>query len=284
MLDVSRIDARLVQQFDRDGAAFLPRAFAPRWIEVLRAGFRRLEADPGPRLHEFIRTPEGKVFRSNSDNWRRIAEYETFVRQSPCAEIAAGFMQSKKAFLFFDQSFYRSHGQQFRTPWHQDEPYWSIEGFQTIGIWMPLVPVEKKSSLAFILGSHRWEQRYRQIDFDDLSPEALKDKPANLDGDGWLPLPDFDADPDRWRVTSWDMEPGDCVMFNGRTYHGGSGLLSSDRDLSVFNTKWAGDDVRVIFRQCKMQPDHREKMISGGMKPGDPLDPRTYPLLWPRAG
>ena len=38
----------------------------------------------------------------------------------------------------------RSDGVQFRTSWHQDEPYWSVEGFDTVSIWMPLMDVEKR--------------------------------------------------------------------------------------------------------------------------------------------
>lgn len=271
----------LVDAFERDGAACLRGYFDAGWIETVRRGFARVRQDPSPRKHEFVRTSDGKVFQSDADNWARIPEYRAFNYESPVAEIAATLMRSKKANLFFDQSFYRSPGQQYRTPWHQDEPYWSIEGFHTMGLWMPLVPVEQKSSLEFILGSHAWTQKYKQIDFDDLDP-AGKDATTNLDGEGYQPLPDFDADPERWRVTAWAMEPGDCVVFNGRTYHGGSGRLAPDRELSVYNTKWAGDDVRVAFKPWKMQPDHSGKMLAGGMQHGDPLDSRVYPELWPR--
>jgi ectoine hydroxylase-related dioxygenase (phytanoyl-CoA dioxygenase family) len=274
---------KLVEEFDRNGAVCVRDAFDEEWIEMLRRGFARVQADPSPRAHEFVRTSDQKVFRSDPDNWERIPEYREFVYHSPCSELAARLMKSERANLFFDQSFYRSPGQQFRTPWHQDEPYWSIEGFQTMGIWMPLVPVEKKSSLEFVSGSHKWRQKYRQIDFDDVSPEALQNGKANLDGDGWEPLPDFDADPARWEIIAWEMEPGDCAIFNGRTYHGGSGRLAAERDLSVYNTKWAGDDVRAAFRPWKMQPDHTGKMLAGGMRHGDRLDPKLFPQLWPRA-
>jgi ectoine hydroxylase-related dioxygenase (phytanoyl-CoA dioxygenase family) len=167
------VQKNLVEEFDRNGAVCVRGAFDSAWIAELRKGFQRVQENPSPRAHEFIRNADGKVFRSDPDNWERIPEYRDFVYNSPCSQIAAELMQSAKANLFFDQSFYRSPGQQFRTPWHQDEPYWSIDGFQTMGIWMPLVPVEKKSSLEFIRGSHRWEEKYKQIDFDDVSPEGL---------------------------------------------------------------------------------------------------------------
>ena len=278
----ARLTADQIDAFVREGIVYLPQAFEPEWIELLRTGLERNQTDPGARARVFDRSIDGKVFSYDSDNWWRFPEYERFVRESPCAEIAAWLMQSEKAFLFFDAIFVRSEGQQFRTPWHQDEPYWSVEGFQTVGIWMPLGTVEKKSALAFIPGSHRWERRYRQKDFGELNPDGQQVESAKLDGEDWLSLPDFDADPRRWRVRSWDMEPGDCVAFNGRTFHGGGGLLSPDRNLKVFNTKWVGDDVRAAFRPYGMEPDHTGKMIAAGMKHGDRMNPKVYPLLWPR--
>lgn len=70
-------------------------------------------------------------------------------------------MGSSVSTFFFDAIFVRTSGAQFCTPFHQDEPYyWSVKGFDTCSVWMPLVDVEKKSALEFVLGSHRWTQKY----------------------------------------------------------------------------------------------------------------------------
>jgi hypothetical protein len=42
----------------------------------------------------------------------------------------------------------------FRTPWHQDQPYYNIDGFQTASFWIPLDPVPRESTLEFVAGSH----------------------------------------------------------------------------------------------------------------------------------
>src|SRR5438067_2091386 len=127
-----RLSTDQIDTFDREGVVCLRQAFAPEWIELLRTGLERNQADLGPRARVYDRSPNGKIFLYDSDNWWRIPEYEKFVRESACAEIAARLMQSEKASLFFDAIFVRSEGQQFRTPWHQDEPYWSVEGFQAV--------------------------------------------------------------------------------------------------------------------------------------------------------
>jgi len=76
------------------------------------------------------------------------------------------------------------------------------------------------------------------------------------------------------------MQPGDCIVFNGRTMHGGSGKLGDDCDLRVFTTKWAGDDIRIKFRDYGMDPNHSVEMIEKGLKSGDRLDTNMYPLIW----
>ena len=73
------------------------------------------------------------------------------------------------------------------------------------------------------------------------------------------------------------------VGFNGRTMHGGSGKLDSGADLRVFTSKWLGDDARVIFRECVMDPDHSAIMTEYGLKPGDRPGTDIYPRVWARA-
>ena len=186
-------------------------------------------------------------------------------------------MQSKKVNFFFDAIFVRSEGVQFSTPWHQDEPYWSVKGFDTVSIWMPLVDVDKKSSLAFVPGSHRWDKNYIQQDFGELNPDNEEGvDTVNFEGE-WEKFPDIDSNRHEFNVISWDMKAGDCVAFNARIIHGGGGKLSSGRDLKVFNTQWLGKDVRVNFKPYGMDPDHSVKMKNAGMNSGDKVDGSIYP-------
>ena len=80
------------------------------------------------------------------------------------------------------------------------------------------------------------------------------------------------------------MQPGDCIVFNGRTMHGpGSGKLDGSCDLKVFTTKWVGDDVRILnFVIVGWIRTIVTDMIEKGLKPGDrhhrPTD--LYPRVW----
>ena len=46
---------------------------------------------------------------------------------------------------------------------------------------------------------------------------------TNFDGITDVEFPDIAADPDKYGFISWDMTPGDCIAFNSRIMHGGSG-------------------------------------------------------------
>jgi ectoine hydroxylase-related dioxygenase (phytanoyl-CoA dioxygenase family) len=272
-----------IETYDQDGVVLLKGLFDTDWIELLDQGLAANRENPTPRAHTWDRDDAGRATFYDSQAWQQIDQYRQFVFTSPCAEIAGQLMQSDHINFFFDAIFVRTPGTQFATPWHQDEPYWTVDGYDTCSIWMPLVPVAKESALAFVPGSHRTGKTYIQRNFGELNHDddgaAHEVDFSGVDGE---PFPDIDSDPAGFGVISWDMEPGDCVAFNGRMIHGGSGNLDGDRDLRVFNTKWLGDDVRVKFRDHGMDPDHSAIMAEHGLKPGDRPGTDLYPEVWAR--
>jgi ectoine hydroxylase-related dioxygenase (phytanoyl-CoA dioxygenase family) len=272
------ISEQQIETYQSDGVVCLKQAFAAEWIESLKHGIETNIENPSPRGRIWDQDPEGRSCFYDSQVWRNIPAYEDFARRSPCAEIAGRLMKSSAVNFFFDAVFVRTPGAQFRTPWHQDEPYWSVEGFDTCSIWMPLVPVEKKSALEFVRGSHRWTDKFQQTNFGALTKD--KRDQVTMDLPDMVPFPDVENNRSDFDILSWQMEPGDCVAFNARMIHGGSGNLSDGRDLKVFNTQWLGDDVRIKFRDEGMDPDHSEIMRENGMKPGDRLGSELYPQIW----
>ena len=212
--------------------------------------------------------------------WQNIKEYQNFIFNSPAAAIAGKLMNSSQINFYFDAVFVRSPGSQFATPWHQDEPYWSVEGYNTCTIWLPLVPVKRENALAFVPGSHRSDSTFYQFNFGSLNPDKINDvDETNFEGITDVEFPDIAADPKKYGVVSWDMNPGDCIAFNSRIMHGGSGKLDEDTELRVFTSKWIGDNVFIKFRECGMDPDHSEVMTKQGLKPGDRPGTELYPEI-----
>ena len=273
-----------VDEFRRNGVVMLPGMFGPNWIELLDAGLTAHAEAPTPRARIWDRDEAGRTMFWDSMAWHDRPEYQRFVFESPAAEIAANLLESESINFFFDAVFVRSAGSQFQTPWHQDEPYWSVEGHDTCTIWMPLVSVKAKNALAFVPGSHLAGAVFDQPDFGLLNPDQKydvdrSDFSAVADAD----IPDIDADRNAYGVVSWDMEPGDCVVFNSRILHGGSGLLDNKDGLRVFTSKWLGDDVRIAFRNEGMDPDFSEIIRSYGLADGDRPGTDLLPRVWTRS-
>ncbi len=270
-----------IRAFAADGVVCLQGVIGQEWIEKLSAGVEYTLAHPTERGRLWNRDDRGRESRYDSQVWRTRPEYQEFVFDSPLGEIAGRLMQSTRANFFFDAMFVRTPGTQFRTPFHQDEPFWSVEGFQTCSSWMPLVPVAKQSCLEIVRGSHRWPVKFRQHNFGALTGDR-RDQVSF--GDDTVPFPDIEGQRDRYDIASWDMEPGDVICFNGRAIHGGSGNLPEGCELRVFNTKWVGDDARVICRETGMEADHSQVMTEVGLRPGDRLGTHLYPEVWALEG
>ena len=269
-----------VAEFSEQGVTLIRKAISDEWVHVLRSGIDANIASPSDRGRVWDTDAEGRVTFYDSQAWRSIPEYRDFVLNSPMAGIAGTVMNVSKVNFFFDAVFVRSPGAQFRTPFHQDEPYWSVEGFETCSAWTPLVPVEKKSALEFVAGSHRWGVKYQQTNFGALVDDE-RDYVSYENTDA-VPFPDIEGNRDDYEILSWDMEPGDIAVFNARMIHGGSGNLAAERELKVFNTQWLGDDVRVRFKPEGMDPDHTAVMTEAGLSDGDPIGTDLYPELWRR--
>lgn len=272
-----------IATFERDGVVCMSGIFDHSWIELLNKGLDANCQNPTQRSRIWDRDEQGRTMFWDSQAWQNIQEYREFIYHSPAASIAGALMNANRINFFFDAVFVRSPGTQFATPWHQDEPYWSVEGYNTCTLWMPLVPVKKENALAYVPGSHRSDSVFYQYNFGDLNPDgkAHVDQ-VDFSNIAKSELPDIESDPERYGVVSWDMQPGDCVAFNSRIIHGGSGKLPENKNLRVFTSKWLGDDVRIKFRDCGMDPDHSAIMTERGLKPGDRPGTDLYPQIWSR--
>jgi ectoine hydroxylase-related dioxygenase (phytanoyl-CoA dioxygenase family) len=129
---------------------------------------------------------------------------------------------------------------------------------------MPLDPVTTESSgLEYVLGSHRWPQRFKAIT-PDRSEYMIN---PDLDD-----VPDIDAHRDRYRVAAWDMEPGDVLVFHPLVVHGSQGNRSATTRRRALATRWLGDDVvyRDLPYTMPLPPGH-------GLEDGDPFRGDLFP-------
>ena len=124
-------DQSVVGKYARDGAVVLRGVFAD-WVEPLRAGLQAIMTAPSPLRRVYTSTDGSAPFFQDLYNWRRIPEFEDFVRHSPAARAAARLMSSGKAQFFHDHVLVKEPGSSVVTPWHQDMPFYCVGGDRTV--------------------------------------------------------------------------------------------------------------------------------------------------------
>lgn len=259
------ISEQIIQEFQRDGCAYLPGVFTD-WVDVMREGVEENMAAPGQYASENAVT-EGRFF-DDYCNWERIPAFQRIVRESPAAQIAAEVMRSKTAQFFHDHVLVKESGTPKPTPWHQDGPYYFVSGEQTVSFWIPLDPVNT-ASLRLIAGSHRWDKPVRPVSWADNSDFYEGDH-------DWIPVPDPDGDDMGYDIREWSMQPGDAVIFDYRTVHGARGNPKGSRRRAL-SLRWLGDDARYVKRSGRTSPP----FPGHGMTEGQKLREDWFPVIYP---
>jgi ectoine hydroxylase-related dioxygenase (phytanoyl-CoA dioxygenase family) len=254
-----------VTAFRADGVAVVRGAFK-HWVEPLRAGIAALMEDPGP-FERTVRPADGTApFFQDLCNWQRIPQFREFVMESPAAAMAARLMGSRSARFFHDHVLVKQPGGSTVTPWHQDQPYYCVEGEQSVSFWIPLDPVPRAIVMECVRGSHKWSKGFRPMRFDGT---------RLYQNDDFEVMPDIEALRPQLDIAAWDMEPGDAIAFNFRTVHGAPGNHSPAMR-RVFSARWVGDDAVFAERAGKGSPP-----ITGlGLRDGDPFDAPIFPVVF----
>lgn len=253
-----------IQSFRQDGAIAVRGVFK-EWMDTMSAGIERNMKSPSEYASENS-VSKGRFF-DDYCNWPRIPEFEDIIRNSPAAELAAKAMASKTAQIFHDHVLVKEPGTPKPTPWHQDAPYYFVEGTQTVSIWIPLEPV-REATLRLIAGSHLWDGLVRPVSWADNSD--FYDKSQT-----WIDVPDPDAEGSEHKVLEWELDPGDAVLFDYRTVHGARGNNAQTRRRAL-SLRFVGDDARYIERPGKTSPPYP----GHDMKPDQKLREDWFPVVW----
>ncbi|CAN7481157.1 phytanoyl-CoA dioxygenase family protein [Aminobacter sp. LjRoot7] len=255
-----------IENYRRDGAVLIKGLFRNH-VESLRKGVETNMAEPGEYAAENLKAGEGGRFFDDYCNWQRIPEFEDVIRTSSAAEVAADLMQSDTVQLFHDHVLVKEPGTSRPTPWHQDAPYYFVEGRQTVSFWSPLDPV-REASLRCVAGSHLWHKPV-------LPTRWLSEENFYPDTNTYMPVPDPDAE--GMTILEWEMEPGDAVAFDYKTLHGARGNQSQTRR-RAFSLRLMGDDARYVQRPGRTSPP----FPGHGMQPGERLREDWFPVIYRR--
>ena len=190
----------VIQAFARDGAVRLPGLLNADEVALLRGGIDANIAAPSPRAKVASRPDDPGFFIEDFCCWQDNEAYRRVITESPLAAAAGLLMHSRQVRLYHDHMLTKEPGTRQRTPWHQDQPYYNVEGRQNVSFWIPVDPVRRHSTLEFVAGSHLgpW-----------LMPRTFMDSQAKWFPEGSLAdLPDIEAARERFPIIGWPVASG----------------------------------------------------------------------------
>lgn len=280
-----KISAAQIAQYHRDGAVLLKSFLTSEERDLLEQGLEESYANPSKRFAK-VRSPEGEgetfleTFPSlNAPSLRKLLS----VGRIP--EVAGRAMKCPSAQLILDQAFYKKAGFVNPTPWHQDTPFLRVRGYDMARIWLTCDVSPKALTIQMVRGSHRWNVVYSGNPPDTSrvanSNEGKMFAHKGTEGDAAPQPPDVARYRDSFDILTWDVEPGDALVFNGNMIHGADGVDNSPTPRRAFTSMWGGPDLRYIVPEGNAIPtlaDINGYKIPHGARIGDYKD--AFPVGW----
>ena len=261
------VERQILGDYWRDGAVCVRNAFDARFVDLARQAIEANLADLSPNAKRASAADDG-AFIEDFCNWQRIEPLRRFVLEAPAAEIAAELMGCQTVRLYHDHVLVKEPGTAQRTPWHQDLPYYNVDGRLNVSMWFPVDPVDRGSTLEFVVGSHRgpW-----------YLPRTFLDGAARWFADGTLAeLPPIAEHPEEYPVIGWELQPGDAVFFHMLTLHAAGGVRGARR--RVLSVRFLGDDMVHAPRRWETSPPFPD--LADELADGAPMDHALFPVLW----
>jgi len=226
------------------------------------------------RLPRLIDEPTDGVPRGNflldTGIWRRAPQLATFALFGKLPSLTADLLGASRIRYYDDQMFIKEAGAIDRVAFHQDVPYFHLDGASGCVFWIPLDSVKAGGGrIGYIPGSHRWKQTFKPNIFVSEMP---------FPGAEGIDMPRIEADPESYNVQYVDAEPGDVLVHHFLTVHGSEGNSRGARR-RAFSLRYCDAELRYRHRVgAPAQPLHKQDV-----KDGDVLDDRFHPLVWPPA-
>jgi len=250
-----------------------------------------------PPLEDPKRRLKGSwVIESDTPQWCALAWVHHTT--SPLGEIVAALTESRAVTYYNDQMFLKEAGSNFKTPFHQDKPFFMLRAVEparehAVAVcWVPVDPATRETgAMRYVRGSHRWGKIFAPSDFvGGVIPghETVDRVPSELEEE---------EHPKNFEVLTLEAEPGDVIVHDWRTLHGAWGNLSSGSSSSTSgivtsghrcaaSVRYIGDGV-VWEEKENTGPHagsvHRQIALHAGQFLHEEPSGR-FPKVWPRPG
>ena len=132
------------------------------------------------------------------------------------------------------------------TPWHQDRPYYFVDGKKNFSIWITTDYIQENSSLAFCRKSHLSGNEYLPVSFENKKIIGNNDFLKELNNE-------IIYEESTNGIEIYNMKPGDAIIFNNKTIHK-SMPSASDKSRSALSLRFIGDDAFITKKYVNATP------------------------------
>ena len=265
----SAVDGGLAAGFARDGVVCVRSALDAGQVAAAARGIDAVLARPGPHAQVASGADDPGAFTEDFCRWQEIPELEQLARHSRVPAIAAALMATPQVRFYHDHVLVKEGGTRQRTPWHQDQPYYNVDG-RGVSAWIPVDPVPEAGCLELVAGSHRgpW-----------LMPRTFLRGEARWFPEGTLAeLPDIEADRGSFDIRRFALAPGDAIFFDFLAVHGAPGFPYPGRR-RVLSLRYLSAGARHAPRRWVTSPPFDG--LGAELAAGAPMDHPLFPVVWP---
>jgi ectoine hydroxylase-related dioxygenase (phytanoyl-CoA dioxygenase family) len=263
------LDDEVTAAFARDGVACVRGALDPAEVAEAVAAIDAVLAQPSPLAQVASGTDDPGSFTEDFCRWREIPQIERLARDSRVPALAAALLGTPQVRFYHDHVLVKEGQTRQRTPWHQDQPYYNVDG-RGLSAWITVDPVPADGCLELVAGSHRgpW-----------LMPRTFLNREARWFPEGSLAeLPDIDANPAAFDIRRFDLQPGDAIFFDFLTVHGAPGFPYRGRR-RVLSLRYLSAQARHAPRAWRTSPPFEG--LEAELPAGADMDHPLFPVVWP---
>jgi ectoine hydroxylase-related dioxygenase (phytanoyl-CoA dioxygenase family) len=148
------VDEEAAAAFARDGVVCVRQLLSADEVTAAAEAIDAVLAGAGPLRQVASGADDPGAFVEDFCRWREIPQIERLARHSRVPAVSAALMATSELRFYHDHVLVKEAATTQRTPWHQDQPYYNVDG-HGVSAWIAVDPVPEDGSLELLAGSHR---------------------------------------------------------------------------------------------------------------------------------
>ena len=146
------VGSSLTEAFARDGVVCVRQVLDAAEVAQAAAAIEAVLANPSPLAQIASQADDPGAFTEDFRRWQQVPAIEHLAKHSRVPAIAAALMATEQVRFYHDHVLVKEGGTRQRTPWHQDQPYYNVDG-PGVSAWIPVDQVPEAGCLE-IVGRH----------------------------------------------------------------------------------------------------------------------------------